>query len=68
MPLSVSFMHRWVVEHRLGMHEVQMETIADLIARVLVEGAAPEQVMDEVVAFRKPYQVVYFCFEHGLPA
>jgi glycine hydroxymethyltransferase len=53
---------------RLGMREAQMETIADFIARVLVEGAAPEQIMDEVVAFREPYQVVYFCFEHGLPA
>jgi len=29
---------------------------------------APEQIMDEVVAFRKPYQVIYFYFEHGLPA
>lgn len=53
---------------RLGMREAQMETIADFIARVLVEGAAPEQIMDEVVAFREPYHVVYFCFEHGLPA
>lgn len=53
---------------RLGMREAQMETIAAFIARVLVEGAAPEQVMDEVIAFREPYQTVYYCFEQGLPA
>ena len=53
---------------RLGMREEQMETIADFIARVLVEGTAPEQLVDEVVAFREPYQTVYYCFENGLPA
>jgi glycine hydroxymethyltransferase len=53
---------------RLGMREAQMETIADFIARVLIEGAVPEEVMGEVVAFREPYQTTYYCFEHGLPA
>jgi glycine hydroxymethyltransferase len=53
---------------RFGMHEAQMETIADFIARVLVEGAAPEEIMEEVVAFREPYQTTYYCFEQGLPA
>lgn len=53
---------------RFGMREQQMETIADFIARVLVEGTAPEQIVDEVVAFREPYQTIYYCFENGLPA
>jgi glycine hydroxymethyltransferase len=53
---------------RLGMREADMETIAGFIARVLIEGAAPEQVMGDVVAFREPYQTIYYCFEHGLPA
>jgi glycine hydroxymethyltransferase len=53
---------------RFGMRETQMETIADFIARVLVEGAVPEEIMEEVVAFREPYQTVYYCFEQGLPA
>jgi len=53
---------------RLGMREEQMAAIADLIARVLVEGEAPERVAAEVVALREPYQTVYYCFEHGLPA
>jgi glycine hydroxymethyltransferase len=52
---------------RLGMGAAQMETIADFIARVLVEGVEPEQLVDEVVAFREPYQTVYYCFEHGRP-
>lgn len=52
---------------RLGMGTAEMETIADFIARVLVEGEAPEIVRDEVIAFREPYQTVYYCFEAGLP-
>lgn len=52
---------------RLGMGKAQMETIADFIARVLVEGVSPEQLADEVIAFREPYQTVYYCFEHERP-
>lgn len=52
---------------RLGMGTAEMETIAGFIARVLVEGEAPERVRDDVVAFREPYQRVYYCFEAGLP-
>jgi len=48
---------------RLGMHEAEMESIADFIARILVEQAAPE----DVVAFREPYQTLYYCFDHGMP-
>ena len=52
---------------RLGMGEAQMETIADFIARILVERVEPEAVLDEVIAFRQPYQTLYYCFENGLP-
>ncbi len=52
---------------RLGMREGHMETIADFIARILVEGAAPETVVQEVQAFRAPFQTLYYCVEHGLP-
>ncbi len=52
---------------RLGMKEKGMETIADFITRVLVEQAAPEDVVNDVVAFREPYQTVYYCFDHGIP-
>ena len=53
---------------RLGMKEHEMETIADFMARVLVEQEAPEEVVNDVVAFREPYQTVYYCFDHGIPA
>jgi glycine hydroxymethyltransferase len=52
---------------RLGMKEKEMETIADFMARVLVEKAAPEVVVNDVLAFREPYQTVYYCFDHALP-
>lgn len=53
---------------RLGMKEQEMESIADFIARILVEQEVPEEVVDDVVAFREPYQTVYYCFDHGIPA
>src|SRR5216683_2328774 len=52
---------------RLGMGEAEMETIADFIAHILVERAVPENVIDDVIAFRQPYQTLYYCFENGLP-
>ncbi len=52
---------------RLGMGEAEIGRVADFIARVLVEGVEPERLVDEVVAFRKPYQTIYYCFEAGLP-
>jgi glycine hydroxymethyltransferase len=52
---------------RLGMGESEMGTIADFIARILVERAVPEDVIDDVIAFRQPYQTLYYCFENGLP-
>jgi len=52
---------------RLGMREEEMETIADFIARVLIEKEAPAKVLEDVIEFRQPYQKLYYCFEHGLP-
>jgi glycine hydroxymethyltransferase len=52
---------------RLGMHEAEMEIIADFIARILVDHVAPEALVDDVIAFREPYQTFYYCFEQGLP-
>jgi glycine hydroxymethyltransferase len=52
---------------RLGMKEQEMETIADFITRVLVDQEMPETVVDDVVAFREPYQTIYYCFDHGIP-
>jgi len=52
---------------RLGMREGEMDTIANLIAQVLVDGVTPEQVGATVVAFREPYQTLHYCFDDGVP-
>ena len=52
---------------RLGMREEDMETIADFVTRILVEKTAPEDVLEDVIEFRMPYQTLYYCFDKGLP-
>lgn len=52
---------------RLGMRAAEMETIADFIARVLIEGESTEAVGREVIDFRLPQQTFYYNFDHGLP-
>ena len=52
---------------RLGMHETEMETIADFITRIVVEKEKPEDVVKDVIDFRLPYQTLYYCFDNGLP-
>ncbi len=52
---------------RFGMGPQQMDTIAGFIARVLVEGEAPEKVKQDVVDFRQSYQTLYYCFDNELP-
>jgi len=52
---------------RLGMGEAEMEAIADMIARVLVRGEAPETVRRDALALRGGFQTLYYCFENGLP-
>jgi glycine hydroxymethyltransferase len=52
---------------RLGMREPEMETIADFMAHILVEKVAPEDVVEDVIEFRQPYQTLYYCFDNGLP-
>lgn len=52
---------------RLGMQEEHMETIADFMARILIEKEAPSKVMEDVIEFRLPFQKLYYCFDNGLP-
>ncbi len=52
---------------RLGMCEKDMETIADFMARVLVKGEDVETVGKDVIAFRAPFQTIYYNFDHGYP-
>lgn len=52
---------------RLGMNEQDMDSIAGFIARLLIERASPEDVLEDVIDFRMPFQKMYYCFENGLP-
>jgi glycine hydroxymethyltransferase len=52
---------------RLGMHELDMDIIAEFIARILVEHASPTDVGRDVTEFRQSYQTLYYCFDTGLP-
>jgi glycine hydroxymethyltransferase len=52
---------------RLGMKEADMETIAGFISRILVDQEPPEDVLEDVVDFRVPYQTIYYCADNGLP-
>src|SRR5260370_30556341 len=49
---------------RLGMGESEMGTIADFISRLLIERAFPDNVIDDVIAFRQPDPTLYSCFTH----
>lgn len=53
---------------RLGMMEQDMETIADFMVRVLVNGEDPQSVRRDVEDFRLPMQDFYYNFDNGWPA
>jgi glycine hydroxymethyltransferase len=53
---------------RLGMHETEMEIIAEFMARILIERASLEDVGRNVTEFRQAYQTLYYCFDNGLPS
>jgi glycine hydroxymethyltransferase len=52
---------------RFGMHEQEMDTIAEFMARILVEKESPDTVVEDVIAFRRGYQTLYYNFDHALP-
>ena len=52
---------------RYGMREKEMERIAELIARVVLEGEEPERLRPEAVALRHAFPTLRYCFENGLP-
>lgn len=52
---------------RLGLMEHDMDTIADFMARVLVNGEAPQSVRRDVEDFRLPMQDFYYNFDNGWP-
>jgi len=52
---------------RLGMVEADMATIAGFIGKVLIDHVEPEQIAKDVLAFREPFQTLYYSFEAGFP-
>jgi glycine hydroxymethyltransferase len=52
---------------RLGMNEKDMETLADFIARVMIQKEDPHRVGKDVMDFRLPRQTLYYNFDHGYP-
>jgi glycine hydroxymethyltransferase len=48
---------------RLGMGDVEMLAIADMIAGVLVEGRDPQHVRAEALELRAGHQKIHYCFE-----
>ncbi len=52
---------------RLGMMEKDMETIAEFMARVLVNGEDSQSVRRDVEDFRLPMQDFYYNFDNGWP-
>jgi glycine hydroxymethyltransferase len=48
---------------RLGMKEAEMEVIADLIARVLVNKEQPEALKHQVMELRSSFRKVQYCFD-----
>ncbi|MCB0165819.1 MAG: aminotransferase class I/II-fold pyridoxal phosphate-dependent enzyme [Anaerolineae bacterium] len=53
---------------RLGLREADMATIADFMARVLIDGESTQTVGQDVVDFRLPLQTFYYNFDNGWPA
>jgi glycine hydroxymethyltransferase len=45
------------------MREREMKKIAEFIARVVVEKERPESLAPEVVAFRKKFAAIHYCFK-----
>ncbi|MFQ5837908.1 MAG: serine hydroxymethyltransferase [Thermoplasmata archaeon] len=50
---------------RLGMRESEMEEVADLICRVVVNKEKPEKVAKDVASMRAGFNAVRYCFHEG---
>ncbi|MBC7131049.1 hypothetical protein H5T51_07530 [Candidatus Bathyarchaeota archaeon] len=48
---------------RRGMKEAEMETIAEFIKRIVIDGEDPESVKGEVIRFCSSFQEICFCFK-----
>lgn len=50
---------------RLGMKEKEMAQIAELVARVVVKGEAPEKVKPDVINLKRQFTKIHYCFFEG---
>jgi glycine hydroxymethyltransferase len=50
---------------RLGMKEKEMAEVAELVARVVVKGQAPEKVKPDVIDLKRQFTKVHYCFFDG---
>jgi len=50
---------------RLGMKEKDMDTVAELMARVVVKGEPPENVKADVVEFKRQFTRLHYCYFEG---
>jgi len=48
---------------RIGMRESEMQHIAELMKKVVIDRRKPEDVRREVVELRKGFQKVHYCFD-----
>ena len=53
---------------RLGMKESGMTEVAEFIKRVIMDKEPPDKVKADVMAFRRDYQKVHYCFENATEA
>ena len=53
---------------RLGMDKNQMQEIAEMIKKIVIDKKDPKIVRDSVIELRKKYQKVKFCFDDKLGA
>lgn len=50
---------------RLGMGKSEMDQIAEFIKEIIIDKKQPKKVKQEVIAFRKEFQEIKYCFQKG---
>ncbi|MHA1893449.1 MAG: serine hydroxymethyltransferase [Candidatus Helarchaeota archaeon] len=53
---------------RLGMKESEMDYIAEIIKKIIVDKKDPKEIKELVIEFRKDFQEVHYCFQSNTKA
>ncbi|MFW6040745.1 MAG: serine hydroxymethyltransferase [Thermoplasmatota archaeon] len=53
---------------RLGMKEKEMDEVAELIKRIIIDNEDPKDVKEDVIELRRDFQDIHYCFKEGMPA